>query len=123
MSHTNKPQITQTFEELKGYLKGCVPPCVAEVDTPTHYEVVAEKNGEKKLFAYIVAHLHVVTLGFDNDIPLNDKKQIFSDRLMRQITEHNARIDIRNVFDSEFSNDLRDAITKLMYYYNEKGWV
>ncbi len=123
MSHLNKPQIDQSFSEIKKILKGCVPPCVAEIDTPTHYECIADKSGEKILFAYVVAHSHVVTMGFNNSIPLDDKKQIFSERLLKSIQEFHGRIEIKNVFDHDLSDDIRESITKLMYYYTDKGWA
>ena len=123
MSHLNKPQIQQTFEEIKGYLKGAVPPCKIITDAPTHFECVAD-NGEKEiLFGYAVAHHHVVTLGFYDEIPANDKKELFSERLLNMMKDNHNRIEIRNIFDNEFGNDIRDAITKLLYYYNQKGYT
>lgn len=121
MSHANKPQVGPSFEIVRNYFKSVVPPCVAEVDTPTHYEAVAVGGDTKRLFGNVVAHDHVVSVGFYDQIPENDFRQLVSEHLIKHMTHH--RLEIRDADVHAFTKDLQDAIQKLARYYNEKGWT
>lgn len=122
MSHLNKPLVNQSFEIVRQYIKSSVPPCEASADTPTHYEAVAINGNQKHLFAYVVAHEHVVTLGFSTEISDNDLKQLISSRLREMMNEH-RRLEIRDAHVADLRQDIQDACEKLLYYYNEKGWT
>ncbi|MEG1617694.1 MAG: hypothetical protein RR202_08010 [Bacteroidales bacterium] len=121
MSEANKPLVNKSFEMIKQYLKSAVPPCVATVDTPEHYEVTAVNNGTKHLFGYCIAHRNTVTMGFNEDIPESDFKQLVPKRILEMMNE-NRRIAIRDADEHELSSAIRDACNQLLYYYNEKGW-
>lgn len=122
MSHLNKPNVEETFKICKQYIKSAVPPCVVEIDTPTHFEVVAINGDQKHLFANIVSHDHVVTLGFDTTIPEEDLKQLLSDRLIKHLNEH-RRMAIHNLEYDDYRQDFQDACNKLLYYFDQQGWT
>ncbi|MDO5570549.1 MAG: hypothetical protein Q4F97_03675 [Bacteroidales bacterium] len=121
MSEINKPLVKQSFEIIRNFLKSAVPPCTATVDTTTHYEVVAENNGQKHIYGYCIAHRNVVTLGFDENIPEEDFKRLIPKRLREMMNEH-RRLEIREVQVNELRADIQDALNKLLYYFNEKNW-
>lgn len=123
MSHLNKPQVNLSFDMIRQYIKSAVPPCEATADTPTHYEAVAMVDGVKHVFAYVVAHQHVVTLGFDMNIPEKDFKQLVSEQLCKRMEHGHRRLEIRDAHVDELRKDIQDACEKLLYYFNEKGWT
>ncbi len=123
MSNENKPHVDQSFEMVKQFLKGAATPTCEVIDTPTHYEITAvDKEGKKHLFAYVIAHEHVITIGFNTQIPEQDKHQLFSDVLLKKMNDH-CRIEVRNAHVADFRHDLQDAFEKLLYYFNEKNWI
>lgn len=123
MSHMNKPLVDLSFEMCRQYLKSSVPPCIASVDTPTHYESMAVNGESKHLFGYVVAHQHVVTLGFNEEIPEEDFKQLIPERLRNMMNHNHRRLEIRNVEVDDLRQDIQDACNQLLYYYNQKGWT
>ncbi len=122
MSHLNKPLVSQSFEIVRQYLKSSVPPCVATVDTPTHFEAVAVNGDEKHVYGYVVAHEHVITLGFCTEISDKDFKELIPIGLRARMNDH-RRLEIREAHVSDLRQDIQDACEKLLYYYNEKGWT
>ncbi len=122
MSNSYKPHVDLSFDMIRQFIKSSVPPCEAITDTPTHYESVAINGDQKHLFAYVVAHEHVVTLGFNTEIPEKDLKQLVPETLIKMMNEH-RRIEIRNAHVDDLRKDIQDAIEQLLYYYNEKGWT
>ena len=116
MSNFNKNQIKETFETRSRYIKGAVHPCIVEADSHTHVECVAPNNGNPILFAYVIAHHDSVTLGFNDAIEDKDKKQIFSDRLLKKMGDKHSRIELKTINDNELSNDIRDDITTIRRY-------
>ena len=107
MSHMNKPNVNQTFEICKQYLKSAVPPCVVTTDTPTHYECSSDNGKEKHVFGYVIAHEHIVTFGFCEDIKEGEMKQLVSDRILKMMGHGHHRIEIRDIHEHELANDLR----------------
>ena len=122
MSKLNEPKTAKTFEIIREYLKGAVPPCSVETDEPHHIEVVANDGTTKHIFGYCVEHNEVVTVGFDTKIPENALREIFSERLIKMMNEH-RRIELRNIEQNDLHKDLQDAFEKLLYYFNEKNWT
>ena len=122
MSHLNKPLVPQSFEIVRQYLKSSVPPCVATVDTPTHFEAVAINGDEKHLYGYVVAHEHVITLGFSTEISDSDFRELFSSRLRAMMNDH-RRLEIREAHVADLRQDIQDACEHLLYYFNQKGWT
>lgn len=123
MSHMNKPQVDQSFEICRQFLKSAVPPCTATVDTPTHYECMAINGEMKHLFGYVVAHQHVITLGFNVEIPEEDFKKLIPERLRNMMDHNHRRLEIRNVEVLDLRQDIQDACNQLLYYYNQIGWT
>lgn len=123
MSHMNKPLVDLSFEMCRQFLKSSVPPCTSTVDTPTHYESTAIKGEEKHLFGYVVAHEHVVTLGFNEEIPESDFKELIPERLRNMMNHNHRRLEIRNAEVDGLRQDIQDACEKLLYYYNQIGWT
>ena len=122
MSRLNEPNIPLSFKMVREYIKSSVPPCTATIDTPTHYESVAVNGEEKHLYGYVIAHQHVITVGFSMDIPDNAMHQLFSERLRKMMNEH-RRLEIRDAHVNDLRQDLQDACEHLLYYYNQIGWT
>ena len=122
MSEMNKPRVSKSFEMIRQYLKSSVPPCTATIDTPTHYESVAINKDQKHLYGFCVAHHDVVTVGFNEEIPETDLKQLIPERLRRMMNEH-RRLEIRETEVHDLRQDIQDACNQLLYYYNEKNWT
>ena len=109
MSHMNKPRVDQSFEIVRQCLKSSVPPCNAIADTPTHYETEAVNGNQKHVFGYVVAHEHVITIGFSTDIPEKDLKELIPARLLEKMNGH-RRMEIRDVQVHELHSDLQEEI-------------
>ena len=122
MSNSNKPHVDLSFDMIRQYIKSSVPPCEVASDTPTHYEAVAVNGDQKHLFAYVVAHQHVVTLGFSTDISDADFRELIPERLRKMMNEH-RRLEIHNAHVDDLREDIQDACEQLLYYYNQKGWT
>ena len=123
MSQANKPLVDKSFEIVRQYLQSVVPPCSVAVDTPTHYEVVAINGDEKHVFGYVVAHEHVITIGFNDKIPAHDLKELISEHLIKKMGDAHHRFEVRDADIHSLTKDLQQAIEKLARYYNEKGWT
>ena len=123
MSHENKPNVNQSFEMIRQYIKSAATPTCEEIDTPTHYELTTVgTDGQKHLFGYVVAHEHVITIGFNTQISDKDKRQLFSENLLKKMND-NGRFEMRDAHVADFRHDIQDACEKLLYFYNEKNWI
>ena len=122
MTHLNKPQIERTFDKIKQYLKSIVPPCTITVDTPDNFQIEAIKGDSKHIFAYAVAHEHVITVGFNEEIKCEEMKQIFPDTILKDMNEHN-RIEIRQLQDTELRKDFQSTCESLMRFFEQKNWI
>ena len=122
MSDINKTRVNQSFEMVRQYIKSSVTPTCEVIDTPTHYELTTVANGQKHLFAYVVAHEHVITVGFNTQISDADARQLFPERLLKMMNDH-RRLEIRDAQVDDLRKDIQDAIEQLKYYYDEKGWI
>ena len=105
MSHTNKPEVNLSFDMIRQYIKSSVPPCEVIADTPTHYESAAIVGDQKHVFAYVVAHQHVVTVGFGTDISDKDFHQLIPERL-RKMMNDNRRLEIRDAHVDDLRKDI-----------------
>ena len=124
MSHANKPNVGLAFKMCRQYFKSAVPPCIATVDTPTHYEVTAvDAAQDKRLFGYCVAHESALTIGFNEQIPEEDFKKLIPERLRNMMEHKHRRLEIRDSLVDELARDIRDACNQLLYYYNQNNWI
>ena len=122
MSNSNKPHVNLSFEMIRQFIKSAVPPCEASADTSTHYEAIAVNGDQKHVFAYVVAHEHVVTLGFSTDISDDDFVELIPERLRKMMNNH-RRLEIHNAHVDELRKDIQDSCEQLLYYYTQKDWT
>lgn len=123
MSFKNMPNVKESFQMIRDFLKGAATTTCEVIDTPEHYELTTvDKEGQKHLFAYVVAHQHVVTLGFNTQISDNDFHQLVSQRLRAMMNDH-RRLEIRDAHVDDLRKDIQDAFQKILYFYSEKNWI
>ena len=122
MSEMNRPQVAKSFEMIRQLLKSSVPPCTTTIDEPCHYESMAITGDTRHLFGYCIAHREVVTIGFNREISDHDLRQLFSASLREKMNEE-RRIEVREAEVHNLWQDLQDAVNKLQYYFDEKGWT
>ena len=122
MSEKNQPHVDLSFDVIQHLIKSAVPPCTAITDTPSHYEVVAVHGDHQHLFGAVIAHNEEVTVCFNTEIPENEFKQLVSEDLIRKMNPH-RRLEVRNIKSPQLHEDLQNACNKMLYYFNEKGWV
>lgn len=117
----DKLRIDEAFKIVLSELKTLVPPCTSEGNEVTHYAVWAEKNNKRHLFCGITQHTHSMTIEFEDKIPEEDAKQLFSKYMLDKMNK-NGRLEVR-IIENEMRRDIQDAIQNLMRYYTDKDWM
>ena len=68
MTGIDRSKVNLAFRIVRDDIKTTVPPCENTIDTSTHYEAVAKNGDQNHLLVYVIAHYHVITIGFSPDL-------------------------------------------------------
>lgn len=115
------------YKEIRQMLQSAVPPGAATVNDDYHYEAWGVKSptdaapGGEELLGYVAKHDNSVTVGFNQKLDEETRRQLFSPLLITLMNGH-GRLHIQRM-SRQLHDDLQSAIENLMRYYSQMHWI